>query len=179
MNVILHALENVPPFRDYFLREENYAHITPPPGDQTFILGKTLVLPSIALPSSPLIHSDLSVQCKGWGSSFASFGTHATLKLMSVLMKCCKQWPPPARSVSKLQNRVNLNKAHLSHFKDLTVVIMKMLICACLGDPVDFLSWLLNTLHMALGGTKKQRSSEFALLKWSLCGGVDVCRCGA
>lgn len=40
MNVILHALENVPPFRDYFLREEHYGHITPPPGDQTFILGK-------------------------------------------------------------------------------------------------------------------------------------------
>jgi len=40
MNVILHALEHVPPFRDYFLREENYAHILPPPGDHTFILGK-------------------------------------------------------------------------------------------------------------------------------------------
>lgn len=39
MNVILHALENVPPFRDYFLREENYAHIRPPPGDLSFILG--------------------------------------------------------------------------------------------------------------------------------------------
>lgn len=40
MNVILHALEHVPPFRDYFLREENYSDIIPPPGDQTFILGK-------------------------------------------------------------------------------------------------------------------------------------------
>ena len=40
MNVILHALENVPPLRDYFLRETNYSHITPPPGDQTFILGE-------------------------------------------------------------------------------------------------------------------------------------------
>ena len=39
MNVILHALENVPPLRDYFLRDSNYSHIVPPPGDQTFILG--------------------------------------------------------------------------------------------------------------------------------------------
>ncbi len=39
MNVILHSLEHVLPFRDYFLREENYSHIVPPPGDQTFILG--------------------------------------------------------------------------------------------------------------------------------------------
>ena len=43
MNVILHALEHVPPFRDFFLREENYAHIVPPPGDHTFILGKWIL----------------------------------------------------------------------------------------------------------------------------------------
>ena len=39
MNVILHTLAHVSPFRDYFLREENYSHIKPPPGDQMFILG--------------------------------------------------------------------------------------------------------------------------------------------
>ena len=39
MNVILHTLAHIPPFRDYFLRTENYSHIKPPPGDQTFILG--------------------------------------------------------------------------------------------------------------------------------------------
>lgn len=27
------------------------------------------------------------------------------------------------------------------------------------GDPIDFLSWLLNSLHMALGGTRKNSSS--------------------
>ena len=32
------------------------------------------------------------------------------------------------------------------------------------GDPVDFLSWLLNTLHMALRGTKKSGSSELILV---------------
>ena len=40
MNVVLHTLAHITPFRDYFLREQNYAHITPPPGDQTFILGE-------------------------------------------------------------------------------------------------------------------------------------------
>lgn len=40
MNVVLHALAHVVPFRDYLLREENYSHIIPPPGDQTFILGE-------------------------------------------------------------------------------------------------------------------------------------------
>ena len=40
MNVILHTLAHVSPFRDYFLRELNYSHIKPPPGDQMFILGR-------------------------------------------------------------------------------------------------------------------------------------------
>ena len=39
MNVILHALAHISTFRDYFQREENYSHIRPPPGDQTFLLG--------------------------------------------------------------------------------------------------------------------------------------------
>ena len=28
-----------------------------------------------------------------------------------------------------------------------------------LGDPIDFLSWFLNALHLALNGTKKKNSS--------------------
>jgi U4/U6.U5 tri-snRNP-associated protein 2 len=28
------------------------------------------------------------------------------------------------------------------------------------GDPADFLSWLLNTLHKDMGGTKKRNSSQ-------------------
>ena len=40
MNVILHTLAHISPFRDYFLREDNYLSIIPPPGDQTFTLGK-------------------------------------------------------------------------------------------------------------------------------------------
>lgn len=39
MNVILHTLAHVGPFRDFFLREENYNSIARLPGDQTFSLG--------------------------------------------------------------------------------------------------------------------------------------------
>lgn len=31
--------------------------------------------------------------------------------------------------------------------------------CLTAGDPIDFLSWILNTLHTALNGTKKLSSS--------------------
>lgn len=37
-NVVLQALSNVPPLRDYFLREENYTHIKRPPGDIMILL---------------------------------------------------------------------------------------------------------------------------------------------
>lgn len=37
-NVVLQALSHVSPFRNYFLREENYAGIKRPPGDQMFLL---------------------------------------------------------------------------------------------------------------------------------------------
>lgn len=39
-NVVLHALSHVPPLRDYFLREENYAGIKRPPGDKLCLLSK-------------------------------------------------------------------------------------------------------------------------------------------
>jgi len=37
--------------------------------------------------------------------------------------------------------------------------IIKTLFYFYLGDPVDFLSWFLNALHIALNGTKKRNSS--------------------
>ena len=33
------------------------------------------------------------------------------------------------------------------------------LLYICVGDPIDFMCWLLNTLHTALGGSKKPDSS--------------------
>lgn len=37
-NVVLHALSNTPPVRDFFLREENYTSIRRPVGDKLTIL---------------------------------------------------------------------------------------------------------------------------------------------
>ncbi|VDD86410.1 unnamed protein product [Enterobius vermicularis] len=37
-NVVLHALSHVPPLRNYFLQEENYAMIKRPPGDKLALL---------------------------------------------------------------------------------------------------------------------------------------------
>ncbi|WP_459806183.1 hypothetical protein, partial [Herbidospora sp. RD11066] len=38
LNVVLQALAFIPPFRDFFLREENYQKIKRPPGDIMFHL---------------------------------------------------------------------------------------------------------------------------------------------
>ena len=69
----------------------------------------------------------------------------------------------PARRGSRSQNRVRL-------FVELCNLPAPPPPCPLLqscpwprpstGDPVEFLSWLLNTLHLALGGSKKAHSSE-------------------
>lgn len=46
------------------------------------------------------------------------------------------------------------------------------------GDPIDFLSWLLNQLHRDLGGSKRPRSSEFVsrarVMGWSASKGMEL-----
>lgn len=37
------------------------------------------------------------------------------------------------------------------------------------GDPVEFLGWLLNTLHRDLGGNKKGRSSKLLRITLRRC----------
>lgn len=39
------------------------------------------------------------------------------------------------------------------------IIQMYKILSYILGDPIDFLSWFLNSLHMALNGTKKPNSS--------------------
>ncbi|NXG78649.1 SNUT2 protein, partial [Baryphthengus martii] len=55
----------------------------------------------------------------------------------------------------KLWNPRNF-KAHVSPHEMLQAVSS----AGSLGDGVDFLSWFLNALHSALGGTKKKKKSE-------------------
>ena len=38
--LITQALAHISPIRDFFLKEESYAHIVPPPGDQKFVVGE-------------------------------------------------------------------------------------------------------------------------------------------
>uniref|UniRef100_A0A671KWV3 Ubiquitin carboxyl-terminal hydrolase 39 n=1 Tax=Sinocyclocheilus anshuiensis TaxID=1608454 RepID=A0A671KWV3_9TELE len=105
-NVVLQALSNVPPLRNYFLEEENYRRIRRPPGDIMFLL----------------------------------------VQRFGELMR-------------KLWNPRNF-KAHVSPHEMLQAVVLCEYWCTeyCVWDAVDFLSWFLNALHGALGGTKKKSS---------------------
>ncbi len=63
--------------------------------------------------------------------------------------------------IRKLWNPKNF-KAHVSPHEMLQAVVLcskKKFQITEQGDAVQFLSWLLNTLHLALGGTKKATSS--------------------
>ncbi|KFM79751.1 U4/U6.U5 tri-snRNP-associated protein 2, partial [Stegodyphus mimosarum] len=107
-NVILQALSHVPPLRNFFLREENYASIKRPPGDTMFLLVQR-------------------------------FG----------------------ELLRKLWNPRNF-KAHVSPHEMLQAVVLcskKKFQITEQGDPIAFLSWFLNSLHLALNGTKKRNSS--------------------
>nr|CAB3267559.1 U4/U6.U5 tri-snRNP-associated protein 2 [Phallusia mammillata] len=107
-NVILHALSNVPPLRDYFLREENYTHLKRPPGDIMILLTQR-------------------------------FG----------------------ELIRKLWNPRNF-KAHVSPHEMLQSIVLcsrKRFQITKQGDPLELLGWFLNSLHLALNGTKKRNSS--------------------
>uniref|UniRef100_A0A669Q854 ubiquitinyl hydrolase 1 n=1 Tax=Phasianus colchicus TaxID=9054 RepID=A0A669Q854_PHACC len=68
----------------------------------------------------------------------------------------------------KLWNPRNF-KAHVSPHEMLQAVVLcskKNFQITKQGDGVDFLSWFLNALHSALGGTKKKKKSEWGV--WGL-----------
>lgn len=63
--------------------------------------------------------------------------------------------------IRKLWNPRNF-KAHVSPHEMLQAVVLcskKKFQITEQGDPVEFLSWFLNTLHLTLNGTKKRTSS--------------------
>jgi len=107
-NVLLQALSNVPPMRNYFLREENYSHIKRPPGDIMILLSQR-------------------------------FG----------------------ELIRKLWNPRNF-KAHVSPHEMLQSIVscsQKRFQITKQGDPLDLLAWFLNSLHIALNGTRNPKSS--------------------
>jgi len=107
-NVVLQALANVPPLRNYFLREQNYLKIKVIPGD--------------------------------------------------IMINLVKRFGELTR---KLWNPKNF-KAHVSPHEMLQAVVKcskKKFQITNQGDPIEFLSWLLNSLHLTLNGTKSSSSS--------------------
>ena len=65
-------------------------------------------------------------------------------------------------------------KAHVSPHEMLQSVVLvsqKTFQIIKQGDAVDFMKWLLNKLHLALGGTKKRSSS---IIYKTFCGGMRI-----
>ena len=109
-NVILQTLSHIPPLRDYFLQESNYAKLA-----ENHSSGSNLFL---------LVQR---------------FG----------------------EVLRKLWNPSNF-KAHVSPHEMLQAVVLtskKRFQITSQADPIDFLSWFLNTLHMALNGKKRKSTS--------------------
>ncbi|XP_065308875.1 ubiquitin carboxyl-terminal hydrolase 39 [Dermacentor albipictus] len=75
--------------------------------------------------------------------------------------------------IRKLWNPRNF-KAHVSPHEMLQAVVLcskKRFQITQQGDPIDFLSWFLNSLHMALNGTQKTSSS---IVYRTFRGGMNV-----
>lgn len=75
--------------------------------------------------------------------------------------------------IRKLWNPKNF-KAHVSPHEMLQSVVLvskKQFQITEQGDAVEFLKWLLNALHLALGGTKKRTSS---IIYKTFCGGMKI-----
>ncbi len=97
-------------------------------------------------------------------------------------MRCCKLWPLRVRRDSKSPSKVTHTHTHMhahthTHMHAHTHTHMhahthihahslflggRWCLCVCLnvGDPVEFLSWLLNTLHLAFRTSKKKKGSS-------------------
>ena len=116
--------------RDYFLREENYSSIQRPPGDNNVILVQRF---------GELIR-------KLWNPR--NFKAHVSPHEMLQAVVLC----------SKKKFQITSQGLFIKFF---FIVILELQTQSFLftGDPVEFLSWLLNALHLALNGKKKATSS--------------------
>ena len=81
----------------------------------------------------------------------AASGPDATELVKRFSMLCRKVWNPRAfkGQVSPHEFLQECSNASAGRFKITEV-----------GDPLEFLSWLLNQLHIDLGGSRKPRSSQ-------------------
>jgi U4/U6.U5 tri-snRNP-associated protein 2 len=131
-NVVLQALINVSPIRDYFMREESYANMPIVPGD---------IMPSLVKTFGELVR-------KLWNPK--NFKAHVSPhEMLQAVVKCSKK----KFQITKQSNKIKIL------FKFYKVKKFYRTIVIFLGDPIDFLSWLLNSLHLTLNGTKNANSS--------------------
>lgn len=129
-NSVLQALINVPAIRNYFLREENYAKIKVAPGDIMIGLVKRF---------GELVR-------KLWNPR--NFKAHVSPhEMLQAVVKCSKK---------RFQISQQSNFLIFIKIQELFNCIRSILFQ---GDPIEFLSWILNSLHLTLNGTKNTNSS--------------------
>ncbi|NXP03900.1 SNUT2 protein, partial [Thinocorus orbignyianus] len=138
-NAVLQALSNVPPLRNYFLEEENYKSIQRPPGDIMFLL----------------VQRFGELMRKLWNPR--NFKAHVSPhEMLQAVVLCSKK-------------NFQITKQGEEQGAWVLGVLLGCWVPAdglwFVGDGVDFLSWFLNALHSALGGTKKKKKSEWRVTK--------------
>ncbi|KAK2566273.1 U4/U6.U5 tri-snRNP-associated protein 2 [Acropora cervicornis] len=165
LNVILQALAFIPPIRDFFLREENYQKIKRPPGDIMFHLAAGGAMPLVRDPVRYLIRHPIRHLIR-----------HPIMHPVRDPVRDPDMEPDQVKlelvpmHFQKFQSLFEMKiwnprnfKAHVSPHEMLQAVVLcskKRFQFTEQGDPVEFLSWFLNSLHTTLGGTKKATSSE-------------------
>ncbi len=124
------SLVNVTTLRNYFLREENYLKIKVIPGDIMINLVKRFG----------------ELTRKLWNPR--NFKAHVSPhEMLQAVVKCSKK-----KFQITNQGKIAWQK-YLSYHKSINLILFFW------GDPIEFLSWLLNSLHITLNGTKSPNSS--------------------
>lgn len=158
--ITFQALSNVPPLRNYFLEEENYRGIRRPPGDIMFLLVQRFgeLMRKLWNPRnfkahvSPHEMLQAVVLCSKKTFQITKQGPSRTVYalLLGTAWYCCNG---PCRDFHPLNV---ILKEGSPHFRGWSILNKPCRSVFCAGDAVDFLSWFLNALHNALGGTKKK-----------------------
>ena len=116
---------------------------------------------------------------RGLVSWCANFGIRETSRPTCLPMRCCRLWCFVARRTSKLPSKVRFvfpdeeQQIHsqqnmMLYIESCRLLCWLMVFCSA-GDAVDFMTWFLNALHGALGGTKKKPCEWEQQIKILIC----------
>ncbi|KAK2092783.1 U4/U6.U5 tri-snRNP-associated protein 2 [Saguinus oedipus] len=150
------ALSNVPPLRNYFLEEDNYKNIKRPPGDIMFLLVQRFgeLMRKLWNPRnfkahvSPHEMLQAVVLCSKKTFQITKQGPSDSQELEPLVLYASSV--PVLDTLLQDKNLCELEKGRRK--SELTLEKRER-------DGVDFLSWFLNALHSALGGTKKKKKT--------------------